>query len=66
MSHDVLFDKFKELSHIKTDDIIAWFPNGKDCIRVRLTDLTDLMLTYHSDKDWRLETMDSYLNGIGK
>lgn len=56
---DVL-KKFKEIFPIKDDNIECWWPNGKNSIRVRLTNHIELVLTYSSSKKWRLETVDSF------
>lgn len=56
---DVL-KKFKEIFPIKDDSVECWWPNGKNSIRVRLTNHIELVLTYSSSKKWRLETVDSF------
>ena len=66
MTHESLFYKFREMTIYKDDDILMWFPNGKNCIRVRMSDLSDVVFTYQSEKIWKIESMESYLNSIGK
>lgn len=43
-----------------------WFPNGKDCIRVRLIKtretFEDVIFMYKSTKEWTIETVDSYIS----
>lgn len=51
-------DKFGEMSCL----ITAWFPSGKDCVRIRFADKNEIMFTYHSDKDWCLESVNSYIS----
>ena len=71
------------MSHLKTlflfkniflldDEILEWFPNGKDSIRIRLHDIgilpfsiskkEDLIFTAKSRTQWKLETVDSWIN----
>ena len=38
-----------------------WFPNGKNSIRIRDNNKHELIFTYHSDADWRLETINEFL-----
>lgn len=64
MAHTELIEKFKEICRINVEDFEHWFPNGKDSIRVRFDEYTDVVFTYHSEKDWRIESMDSYLMSI--
>ena len=61
MTHDKVWEKFKERNGLVTDLVACWFPNGRNSIRVRLVGGGDLIFTYMSRKKWRLETVDSYL-----
>lgn len=64
MTHRQVLEKFKEISHITDDSIDVWFQYGKNSIRVRLKDRTELIFTFSSQKSWRLETIDSYLEDL--
>lgn len=44
------------------DRVDKWFPNGKNSIRVRQTNGQEFIFTYNSQKDWRLETINSFLS----
>lgn len=44
------------------DRVDKWFPNGKNSIRVRQTNGQEFIFTYNSQKDWRLETVNSFLS----
>lgn len=44
------------------DKVDKWFPNGKNSIRVRQTNGQEFIFTYNSQKDWRLETVNSFLS----
>ena len=59
MEHSDVFAMFQsKFEHV---DVIHWFPNGKDSVRVRTIDDVDMVFTYHSASDWKLESIDSYL-----
>lgn len=60
MLHIVVLKRFKEIFPIKDDSIEYWCPNGKNSIRVRLKNRVELVLTYLSNKKWRLETVESF------
>lgn len=38
-----------------------WFPNGKNSIRVVLTDKNILIFHFESYNNWKIETMPSFL-----
>lgn len=44
-----------------TRNIIGWFPNGKNSIRVRQSDYKDFIFTYNGKNDWCFETVDSFI-----
>lgn len=44
------------------DKVDKWFSNGKNSIRVRQTNGQEFIFTYNSQKDWRLETVNSFLS----
>jgi len=48
------------------NNVAAWFQNGKNSIRIRQTNGQEFIFTYNSPKDWRLETIQSYINNSMK
>ncbi len=44
------------------ENVDKWFPNGKNSIRVRQTNGQEFIFTYNSQKDWRFETINSFLS----
>ena len=65
---------FTELFHIK-DEIDEWFPNGQNSVRVRLKEgvmlpfdipKVDLIFTAKSRGNWKLETIDSWVETMNK
>lgn len=62
MSDNEIFVKFKELARYTDEEVVFYIHNGYRSIRIRLDDeYSELVFTYTSDTEWRLETMDSYL-----
>lgn len=43
-------------------NVDKWFLNGRNSIRVRQTNGQEFIFTYNGQKDWRFETIDSFLN----
>ena len=41
-----------------------WFPNGRNSIRIRDINKHELIFTYYSDADWRLETVNEFLKNM--
>lgn len=64
MTNKELMMKFKEISRITDDEIDMYFPLGTTAIRVRLKNRKELVLTYTNGRRWRLETKESYVNGV--
>ncbi len=42
----------------------AWFPNGRNSIRVRQTDGREFVFTYGGKDDWKFETVKSFLKTL--
>ena len=59
-----VFKRMLEVLPIAAEDVACWFPNGKNCIRVRTAVYGDFIFTYKNKKEWKLESMESYLNSI--
>lgn len=43
------------------ENVDVWFPNGKNCIRIRLRNRQEFVFTYDGKNDWKFETMQSFL-----
>lgn len=61
MKHDLILYYFKKHMPAEAKDIIQWFPNGLNSIRVRLSNKEEFIFTYDSEKRWCYETVDSYI-----
>ena len=61
MKHDLILHNFK--IHLKpyAKNIVEWFPNGQNSIRVRFTNKEEFIFTYNGEQNWCYETVDSYI-----
>ena len=65
MSHSEVMKWFENyFPDYSGDRIDVWFPNGRNSIRIRQKNGQEFIFTYHSQKDWRFETITSFLNGM--
>lgn len=64
MSHNEVVKRFKQYFNIDEHNIECWFPNGKGSVRIRLIGHGDLIFTLYSKRNWRLETVDSWLDSV--
>lgn len=62
MVHREVLSQFQTHFPQYKKNIDCWFPNGKDRVRVRLRNRTELVFTFHDEKDWRLETVASFID----
>lgn len=62
MTKDGIYRIFKNyFPNFVWDRTATWYPNGRDSIRVKNAAGEELIFTYSSEKNWRLETIDSFL-----
>lgn len=73
MTHNELLNIYKTMfnavnvpycNRFANMEIDVWFSNGKDSIRVRYTDKTELVFTYHDKNNWKLETLNEFIKSI--
>lgn len=63
MTHIKVYEAFKALFPTYAESVTNFYSNGKNSIRLRVGEAhRDVIFTYNSDKDWRFETVDSFLN----
>jgi hypothetical protein len=60
MTHPKVYNEFKIYFPNYAEHAKAWFPNGKNSIRVRMY-AGDIVFTYNGTRDWSLETLDSHI-----
>lgn len=61
MKHDLIFHYFKLHMPTEAKNIVQWFPNGLNSIRVRFKNNDEFIFTYNGEKEWCYETVDSYI-----
>jgi hypothetical protein len=64
MVHKDVYAKFARLFSDLASQAELYFPNGKNCIRVRVVGGKEFIFTYHSDKDYILETVDRFVKRL--
>ena len=64
MTHNYIWNRFKECFDPDLKVVECWFPNGKNAIRVRTKDPYDFIFTYESVKIWKIESVDSWLESV--
>lgn len=65
MTHKTVLLKFKLLFPQYAGTMTQWFPNGDNSVRVRFHQhRNDMIFTYNSMKDWKLETVDSFIKSM--
>lgn len=62
MKHDLIFEFFKLEFEERAKNVITWFPNGYNSIRVRFPGIKDYIFTYNGKNDWCFETIDHYIS----
>lgn len=63
MLHKDIYERFKNYFPHFTNEMTDWFPNGLNSVRIRGKE-TDFVFTHNTNKDWCLETVDSFINKI--
>lgn len=67
MNHKDIYKQFELFFELYAENnVAAWFQNGKNSIRIRQTNGQEFIFTYNSQKDWRFETIQSYINNSMK
>lgn len=64
MTHANILDYFKKVLPYKAENISVWYPNGKNSIRVRMTDGRELIFTMTGKYDWTLETLNHFMQSM--
>ena len=64
MLHDRIFDTFTKMFPNIAERIVKWLPNGKNSVRLRDSYGRDFVFTFNSEKEWRFETVKSFIDTI--
>lgn len=66
MIHTIIIEIFKQNFPQYKDNITEWYPNGKNSIRVKLKDKTEIVYTHNSDRNWSLESKKHFINKLNE
>lgn len=64
MVHTEVYKRFNDILPQDSKHVEAWFPNGRNSIRLRMLNKREYVFTYNDSKDWHFETIKSYLARI--
>ena len=64
MVHSQVYEYFKQCLPEQEKMVTAYFPNGKNSIRVRQTNGNDFIFSVESPKAWRFETVDRFISDM--
>lgn len=65
MTHIEVYKLFKSKFPDYSGDMAdRWYPAGRNTIRVVLKDRQELIFSFQSDKQWRFETIDSFIENM--
>lgn len=64
MTHKKVYDYYVSYFPQYAKHTVEWFPNGKNSVRVRQTDGQDYVFTYQGKRNWRFETVDSFIKHL--
>lgn len=63
MTHNKVYEDFTKRMSVYTKQVIEWFPNGKDSIRVRFKDGKDYIYTI-DESGFCFETKERFINRL--
>ena len=66
MVHNDILKIYKSYFPEESSNIEAWFPNGKNSIRVRMKNRTEFVCTLNGKNNWRYDTIDSFISNTMK
>ena len=67
MTHNEVFKWFELYFELFAGNRVAvWFPNGKNSIRVRQQNDAEFIFTFNNHRDWKFETVDSFMKNKTK
>jgi len=61
-----VFEIYKKLFIFDESVIDTWFQNGYNSVRIRFTGGREIVFTYHSDTNWRLEPIETFIDSMKK
>lgn len=66
MVHTEVYRSFKQLLPMFAEQMVEYFPNGKNSIRVRNANHREYIFTIESPREWRFETIELFIKSMKK
>ena len=60
MTHKEIYDMFQKLHPLYCKEGQIWYPNGRNSIRLPIIQGVEFVFTFHNNRTWSFETIDSY------
>ncbi len=65
MSHNEIYKQFElYFPDYAKERVAVWFPNGKNCIRVRQINGQEFVFSYIDQNTWKFETVNNFLKSM--
>lgn len=64
MTHKDVYEHFKVIMPEYANNLSEWFPSGKNAIRIRFKLGREFIFTCNDPKNWRFETIDSFIKSM--
>lgn len=61
MTHNEIYEKFKEKFSTSIKKVKEWFPNGYGSIRIRMEDMKEYVFEYDRRGNWSYEPLEHYM-----
>lgn len=61
MTHRDVLETFKSYFPQFASNMVVWFPNGRNSVRIRQIGGQDFVFTCNDKQDWSFETVDSFI-----
>jgi hypothetical protein len=62
MTHNEVYEKFKlYFPNYSGERVDCYFPNGKNSIRIRQTNMQEFIFSFVSDTEWSFETVNFFM-----
>lgn len=61
MTHKEVYNMFARLFPLYSEGALTWFPNGRNSIRIRIDKNMEFIFTFHNNRTWSFETLDSWM-----
>ena len=64
MLHKDVINRYSELFPERCKDVDTWLMNGCNSVRLKFKDGDERIFTFYNDKNWKIETVDSFIETL--